>query len=809
MNLIKLYEKHAYMCIFTLILCAAGGLMCNEVYGMQLNQKLVILLSLFVVLMIRGFDEMKKSMIPYLVLGGIILVITFIILDHKENVLIHIEQYKDWWYGQGEVDLWTAKIYSYITIGIGSILAVIPIYMLQKLFITRVGISILCTIFLIYMALNEAKTSKAGVAFLILYIFIQLLEISLKGQYEKWTINYERVMIYLFPVAFVLVLLFGMLPVSREPIKWSFVKYAWNTMKEFGIDLFDDISLHLLNKTDKDNVFGISFTGYSEDAQEISGGINYLEGTPLFVKVERLRSSNLYLKGNVKNVYTGRGWVEEFTAPEYLAETKEYVIGAYELMYLLYRQGQMNEVESYLSNRKLEVTFHNIKTTSVFYPPFTYSFNIMELNKFMDKNNNLQYEEPREKEHNYNAYYLDLDLANDKVKEMIQNQNHYSYGSLEVVKDFKDAVRSKNLTSISELDYFEDFLSDRADYIEANYLKLPDTLPDRVRELTLSITKDYDTDYEKLRAIEGYLNNFQYTLSPKVVGDRQDLVDSFLFEYKEGFCTYFASAMAVMARTIGIPTRFVQGFLVPVEMNQSKTFMVHNSNAHAWVEAYLEGVGWITFEPTPSYNGGLYTTWVEEQENILTPTIEKTNPYISKDSISEFEKLNKESAIRKQSMKGIVTTLLWICGIGIVSIVSYCIFRIYRYKAVYEKADNNNKVSMDISFLLCLLEKRGMKIELGETLNHYIMRIHHSLQQYIEDDTNELQQLKGIDKNPNKIDLMAATDIYMRLRYHEEEVNDQEQIIVANVVKQLLLATKNELGTWRYLMIYFRLLSIA
>lgn len=808
MNLIKLYEKHAYMFISTFILCAAGGLMCNEVYGMQLNQKLVILLSLFVVLMIRGFDQMKKSMIPYIVLGGIILVLTFIILDHKDNFLSHLEQYKDWWYGQGEVELWLEKIYSYITIGVGIILAVIPIYMLQKLFITRIGISILCTIFLIYMAFDEAKTSKAGVAFLILYIFIQLLEISLKGQYKKWTINYERVMIYLFPVAFVLVLLFGMLPVSKEPIKWSFVKNAWNTMKEFGIDLFDDISSHLLNKSDKDNVFGLSFIGYSEDAEEIRGGISYLEDTPLFLKVERLRSSRLYMKGNIKNVYTGRGWVEEFTAPEYLDDTKEYVIGAYELMYLLYREGQMNEVETYLSNRKLEVTFHNIETTSVFYPPFTYSFNIMELNKFVDKNSNLQYEEPREKEHNYSTYYLDVDLANDKVKEMIQSQNHYSYGSLKDLKDFKDAVRSKNLKIISELDYFEDFLSDRADYIEDNYLNLPDALPDRVRELTLSITKDYDTDYEKLRAIEGYLNNYQYTLSPKVVGDSQDLVDSFLFEYKEGFCTYFASAMAVMARTIGIPTRFVQGFLVPVEVNQSKTFIVRNSNAHAWVEAYLEGVGWITFEPTPAYNSGLYTTWVEEQENTLTPTIEEENPYISQDSISEFEKLNRESTIRNQSVKSIVTILLWICPIALVSIANYCIFRIYRYKAVYEKADNNNKVSMDISFLLSLLEKRGMQIELGETLNHYMMRIHHSLQRNMKDDTNELQQFKGLDKNPNKIDLMVATDIYMRLRYHEEEVNDQEQIIVANVVKQLLLVTKNELGIWRYLMIYFRLLSI-
>ena len=663
--------------------------------------------------------------------------------------------------------------------------------MLQRLSITRLGIAILCTILLVYLGLTEERTSRIGVAFLILYIFLQLLEISLKDQYRRYSLNYERVMIYLFPIALVLVIFLSVLPVSKDPIKWKFVKNAWNAVKEFSTDLFDDFSYYVLGGKHKDKAFSLSFMGYSAEDGDISGDIYSNDGLALQVSVERLRKPNLYIRGNVKNVYTGRGWEEEFTEPEYLENTKEYAIGAYELLYFLYREEKLNEAEDFLAKRTLDITFQNIETTSIFYPAFTYRYSQLAQKKYIDLGSNLQYEKVQKKENQYDISYFDLDLGNPQVQEMIRKQNGFSYNSSKEVPYLQQTIKSNAFPVIDELDDIEGFLSKRADYIMANYLSLPESLPSRVEELTIAITRDYKTEYEKLRAIEGYLNNYAYTLSPKEVRKGADLVDSFLFDYQEGYCTYFASAMAVMARTIGIPTRFVQGFLVPVEINQYKTFDARNSNAHAWIEAYLEGVGWIAFEPTPAYNGELYTSWVEKpqfQEGTVSEiTVEpEGNPYITQEEFEEIGNINVHSKTVSKEVKGFVTVFLGFIGIGIVTIVGFYCYRIYRYQGLYERANYNEKVFMDIHYIMCLLEKRGWKIETGETFYQYIKRI-----------------------NQKQIKLMEVADIYMRLRYHEEKVSGKEQLVIANVKKHLRMDTKEQVGTWRYLLICLKIILIG
>src|SRR5438445_11208009 len=80
----------------------------------------------------------------------------------------------------------------------------------------------------------------------------------------------------------------------------------------------------------------------------------------------------------------------------------------------------------------------------------------------------------------------------------------------------------------------------------------------------------------------------------------KDPIGDFLFNVRQGHCEYFASAMAIMLRTLGIPSRLVNCFL-PVEYNDiSQQYVVRGSDAHTWVEAYFPGYGWITFDPTPA-----------------------------------------------------------------------------------------------------------------------------------------------------------------------------------------------------------------
>jgi hypothetical protein len=134
--------------------------------------------------------------------------------------------------------------------------------------------------------------------------------------------------------------------------------------------------------------------------------------------------------------------------------------------------------------------------------------------------------------------------------------------------------------------------------ILAVYLQLP-PLDARIPALAKEITARGRTPFDKALMIESYLRSrFSYTLSlTGKPGD--DPLPHFLFETRAGHCEYFASAMAVMLRTLGIPSREVNGFL-PGEYNDlAGDYIVRASDAHSWVEVYFPGSGWLIFDPTP------------------------------------------------------------------------------------------------------------------------------------------------------------------------------------------------------------------
>jgi protein-glutamine gamma-glutamyltransferase len=144
--------------------------------------------------------------------------------------------------------------------------------------------------------------------------------------------------------------------------------------------------------------------------------------------------------------------------------------------------------------------------------------------------------------------------------------------------------------------------------VEAAYLRLP-LLDPRIPRLAAQITGSSSNDFDRAAAIENYLRtHFGYTLQlpqTKV----KDPVANFLFERKQGHCEYFASAMAVMLRTLGIPSRVVNGFRSDEFNDLTGNYVVRAKDAHSWVEAYFPGYGWQTFDPTPAGAGARPQGW--------------------------------------------------------------------------------------------------------------------------------------------------------------------------------------------------------
>jgi hypothetical protein len=133
----------------------------------------------------------------------------------------------------------------------------------------------------------------------------------------------------------------------------------------------------------------------------------------------------------------------------------------------------------------------------------------------------------------------------------------------------------------------------------APYLQLPGGTPGRVEELARSIVAGTTSEIDAVHAVEGWLRaNTRYDLDVPREPDGVDAVDHFLFETQRGFCEHIASAMAVLLRSVGIPTRLVVGY-GPGERNPlTGYFEVQQSDAHAWVEVWYPQAGWLPYDPT-------------------------------------------------------------------------------------------------------------------------------------------------------------------------------------------------------------------
>ncbi|HEU5422446.1 MAG TPA: transglutaminaseTgpA domain-containing protein, partial [Nitrolancea sp.] len=134
--------------------------------------------------------------------------------------------------------------------------------------------------------------------------------------------------------------------------------------------------------------------------------------------------------------------------------------------------------------------------------------------------------------------------------------------------------------------------------IASRYLQLPTVTP-RVSALAHEIGDGQANAYDKASAIQNFLRtNYKYNENVNAPPRDDDIVDYFLFESKQGYCTYYSTSMVEMLRILGIPAREVVGFY-PASFDQNAGgFLYRDLNSHAWVEAYFPGYGWIPFEPT-------------------------------------------------------------------------------------------------------------------------------------------------------------------------------------------------------------------
>ena len=165
-------------------------------------------------------------------------------------------------------------------------------------------------------------------------------------------------------------------------------------------------------------------------------------------------------------------------------------------------------------------------------------------------------------------------------------------------------------------------------FIKDHYLQLPATLPTRVRDLAERLTVGAETPIAKALAIERYLRSpvFVYSQDIEAPPKGDDGVDYFLFETREGYSDYFGSAMAVMLRAVGVPTRMAAGYAPGVLDPETELRVVKDTDSHGWVQVYFPKYGWIDFEPTPNWPAHKREMEAESGPGVISPTMEDVFP---------------------------------------------------------------------------------------------------------------------------------------------------------------------------------------
>ncbi|MBI4507770.1 MAG: transglutaminase domain-containing protein [Chloroflexi bacterium] len=137
-------------------------------------------------------------------------------------------------------------------------------------------------------------------------------------------------------------------------------------------------------------------------------------------------------------------------------------------------------------------------------------------------------------------------------------------------------------------------------WVIERYLQLPPTISERVRVLAQTVTAGKKNAYDKAVAVEAFLRRLAYNEEIPGPPPGREGVDWFLFDMRQGYCDYYASAMAVMLRAVGVPTRVAAGYNLGDYDAANNAYTIRESNAHSWPEVFFPGYGWTEFEPTPS-----------------------------------------------------------------------------------------------------------------------------------------------------------------------------------------------------------------
>ncbi len=538
--------------------------------------------------------------------------------------------------------------------------------MILKWDITKPLFSVICFVILIYLAEEiQYRWKKEGT-------------FSLKEHIAR-----------ISPMLIIICMALYFIPVSDKPYDWQFAKDIYNKAVTIA-NRFSGFITH--PKEEYGNI------GFSENGG-FSGNLKDNDDEVLFVSSDNPNVRNLRLTGCVSEEFDGRRW-----AFDTKTKSDDKMLDTLETTSAIRKYDEKHQYD-YMRKVTLSYETRLFNTKYIFAPskmqvePY-----IKDNPSYKDKNSSIMSDKRMSYGDRYSVSYYMLNSANPELVSVLIN-----------AEEISEEEWNENLIKEGVVGYsYSDYQNYRRSIYE-NYLDT-DGVSDEVYKIISDIKENSSDRYDMMKNLGLYLSGFEYSTEvsalPDYVTDGKSYLDYFLLESEEGYCMHYATAFVLMAREMGVPCRYVQGY--SAYMDTSDGTVVKNKNAHAWPEVYFDNVGWIAFEATPGYSvdNGWRVIGSGGGITVPPPSVEiphqiETDP----DEILPHEK--------KFDIRFVLVPVIFVAGFLII----FCISNRVIWKRKYRRMKSHEKfiyLTEENLKLLCYL---GFPLKTGETLSEYRERL--------------------------------------------------------------------------------------
>lgn len=585
-------------------------------------------------------------------------------------------------------------------------------------------------LFAVYYFLNEINIFTQCSLFLVASLFLNAYN-NYNLKRDSWLLNKSTIgdkYLILWIISAILLIAgsrFIIASFSYEIKPASFEWYEKNIAQRF--EEIGNREYKTLSTGSYKMKFSLARTGFQQSPQRLGGAVKIDNSIALKVAGNG-RLEDLHLRGTIKDNYNGYIWSKSETSTIKHKTKDSLEVGSYNIAYVY---------------NDITIVPVKTETTTVFNALYPFKVQNKWEYFFVDSDTEIYHPSIARNEKSYKVTYKEYD------------------------------VKSYNLSMQTDGKYSSNV---------KKYLQLSNSVPKRVIDLTDEIILKYrGNPYLTASAIEKYLKkNYPYSLSTSNLPQGRDFVDYFLFDEKKGSCTYYATAMAVMCRIAGIPTRYIEGYDIPATAPKNGYIEVSNANAHAWVEVYFENAGWVVFDPTPGHNSAAEEAQID-QSAPMTPDQANTPELNNKDNKNNNQEQmqdlqdegNKSTGVKNiniTQMLFILLPLMLILALaGINKLVNYILLKGKRFA----------------SYSLYKIMKYGKLMNVpyqkGYTIREYMEKLNR---------TTEL--------NLNKYIVL-----YESMLYNSEEMSQLEQRAVHKALKNVKKKAAETRGKFRVYIVDF------